>query len=129
MKNKAKCKLCESIIESFYEYDYVSCKCGEIAVYGGAGMYCEFKNENNFLRMDENGAEMSIKYLSKDDEHKKNDSPTNPPEEISRDELIYSLQQFVEATEKSPNHEKYSYVTQIMLSDCILTILNILKKG
>lgn len=33
--NKAKCRLCDDIIESKYGHDYVRCKCGEIAVDGG----------------------------------------------------------------------------------------------
>ena len=33
--NKAQCKLCKDIIESKHRHDYVSCKCGEIAVDGG----------------------------------------------------------------------------------------------
>lgn len=33
--NKAKCRRCGDIIESKHRHDYVSCKCGEIAVDGG----------------------------------------------------------------------------------------------
>lgn len=33
--NKAKCRKCGDIIESKHVHDYVSCKCGAIAVDGG----------------------------------------------------------------------------------------------
>jgi hypothetical protein len=32
---KAKCKLCEDVIESKHRHDYVACKCGEIFLDGG----------------------------------------------------------------------------------------------
>ena len=33
--NKAKCLICEDIIESRHRHDYVTCKCGNICVDGG----------------------------------------------------------------------------------------------
>lgn len=33
--NKARCKKCNTVIESKTVHDYVSCKCGAIAVDGG----------------------------------------------------------------------------------------------
>ena len=33
--NKAQCKLCNDIIESYSGHDFKYCKCGEIAVDGG----------------------------------------------------------------------------------------------
>jgi len=33
--NKARCLLCNTIIESSHRHDYVKCKCGAIAVDGG----------------------------------------------------------------------------------------------
>jgi hypothetical protein len=32
---KAKCKLCEDVIESRHRHDFVECKCGEIFLDGG----------------------------------------------------------------------------------------------
>jgi hypothetical protein len=34
-KNKAKCKLCNDIVESTYRHHFAFCKCGEIFVDGG----------------------------------------------------------------------------------------------
>jgi hypothetical protein len=33
--NKAKCRVCEDVIESKYTHDFVLCKCGSIFVDGG----------------------------------------------------------------------------------------------
>ena len=35
MSNKIKCKKCGDIIESKTRHDFVSCKCGAVAVDGG----------------------------------------------------------------------------------------------
>ena len=35
IKNSAKCKKCGDVIESKHRHDFVSCKCGAIAVDGG----------------------------------------------------------------------------------------------
>jgi hypothetical protein len=35
MHNKAKCKKCDSVIESIHRHDWKSCKCGAIFVDGG----------------------------------------------------------------------------------------------
>lgn len=34
-RNRARCRKCITIIESEHRHDYVSCKCGAIAVDGG----------------------------------------------------------------------------------------------
>ena len=54
MKNRAKCKLCNSIIESFHRHDYVTCACGEIAVDGGLDYFKVIARDYaNFLRIDD----------------------------------------------------------------------------
>jgi hypothetical protein len=61
MKNRAKCKLCNSIIESYHEYDYVTCKCSEISVTGGNIKFECFANDwNNFIRVDDQGNEIIV---------------------------------------------------------------------
>lgn len=55
MRNRAKCKKCESIIESTSLGDIVYCKCGEISVSGGDKLGCAAKDWNSFLRVDDEG--------------------------------------------------------------------------
>jgi len=55
MRNRAKCKACESIIESKSSNDEMVCKCGQISVSGGDRLGCSALNWNNFLRVDDEG--------------------------------------------------------------------------
>lgn len=73
MRNRAKCKLCETVIESIYRNDYVTCKCGEIAIDGGnQNLHCIANNWENFLRVDDNGnVIIPIIKLQEDNEEKK----------------------------------------------------------
>ncbi len=55
MRNRAKCKACESIIESLSSRDECNCKCGQISVSGGERMGCAAMDWGNFLRVDDEG--------------------------------------------------------------------------
>ncbi|HET6457265.1 MAG TPA: hypothetical protein VFG24_00095 [Nitrosopumilaceae archaeon] len=68
MKNRAKCKLCGDIIESFHSNDFVTCKCGEICVSEGNSMKCSAMHWQNFLRVDDEGNEIIpiIKDITED---------------------------------------------------------------
>src|SRR5271166_4985866 len=55
MRNRAKCKKCESIIESYHDKDTVTCRCGEISVSGGDKLGCSAMSWDNFLRVDDEG--------------------------------------------------------------------------
>lgn len=55
MRNRAKCKACEWIIESLNSRDECSCKCGQISVSGGDRMGCAAVDWSNFLRVDDEG--------------------------------------------------------------------------
>lgn len=48
--------------------DYVTCKCGEIAVDGGQEYWrCAAKDWHNFLRIDDDGREVEIKVIEKEE--------------------------------------------------------------
>lgn len=62
MRNRAKCKLCQKIVESLLPEDYQQCECGEIGIDGGNIKFKVFyKNVENFLRIDDNGNEVIVK--------------------------------------------------------------------
>lgn len=66
MRNRAKCKLCGDIIESVHNHDYISCKCGEIAVDGGQQYCrCSAKSWDNFIRVNDEGNEVIPKIMDK----------------------------------------------------------------
>lgn len=80
--NKAKCRLCGDIIESFHQYDYVVCSCGEIAVDGGReGMRCIAKNWENFIRVDADGKQYEIILKSEEAPKGQQETQTEPQPE------------------------------------------------
>lgn len=60
MRNRAKCKLCNDIIESYHPTDLVYCSCGQIGLDKGDGMKCMADNWENFLRIDDDGKEIPV---------------------------------------------------------------------
>src|ERR1700679_436667 len=100
MRNRAKCKLCNSIIESFHKYDLVECKCGEISIDGGLELLnCAAKHWENFLRIDENGKEIPIKV---EDATDKNEEIPEPKAVLTRDEQIEMLDGMIKNIENLP---------------------------
>lgn len=67
MRNRAKCKVCEAIIESLTVKDEVGCKCGQISVSGGERLLCAALNWDNFLRIDDNDNEIKPTVVDKPD--------------------------------------------------------------
>ena len=115
MKNRAKCRLCNSIIESFHRYDYVTCKCGEIAIDGGLDEFrVTARDYANFLRIDDEGNEIIVKVKEKSEPEqnepdvKQLDIDTRP----SRNDLIKMLDNMSKNVENLPEHAKLSYITQ-----------------
>lgn len=60
MKSRAKCKLCNSILESKGIHDVVSCKCGEISIdRDGYSFHVHIKNDkSNLIMIDDEGNEI-----------------------------------------------------------------------
>jgi hypothetical protein len=113
MRNIAKCKLCESIVESTHEKDYVTCKCGEISVDGGELMRCAAKNFTNFIRVDDEGNEIVVKVI---------DSP-----KPTKEELINYLDEMRKSIEQLPTNALLTPVTQYDLAAALLLIHSIFK--
>lgn len=53
IRNAAKCKLCGGIAESKHRHDYVSCRCGAIAVDGGLDYLRRTGSEGNLIDLSE----------------------------------------------------------------------------
>ncbi len=112
MRNRAKCKLCDTIIESLRENDNCECRCGEISVMGGAKMGCSAKNWNNFFRVDDE--DNIITPIIKE----KAPKPT-------REDLVNVLDEMIKRIEDMPpnamvvsiNH--YDFVSLLMLLSSI----------
>ena len=51
LRNAAKCKICDDVIESHYTHDYVTCKCGAISVDGGHDYLKRSGDPHNMINM------------------------------------------------------------------------------
>lgn len=121
MKNRAKCKLCNDIIESFHRHDYVTCKCGKIAIDGGPEYYkASAKDFKNFLRVDDEGNEIEITFQEKNDELVKAEEPIVKP---TKKELLRTLEEMVKTFNDLPqeammapiNHYDFSSLLSVLL--------------
>ncbi len=121
MRNRAKCKLCLSVIESFHHTDLVLCKCGEISVEGDKSLKCSAKDWNNFLRVDDEGNEIVVKLKGSETEIKETrHKPT-------RKELLDMLDEMVKNIEKLPDHALYSPVNHIDFTSLIMLLASIFR--
>jgi len=120
MRNRAKCKLCNSIIESFLENDFVTCKCGEISINGGAHQFhCEARNWENFLRIDDQGNEIIVKVKECIMEGEKT---------LSTEDLFQELELMISYHEKIPQVAMMSSVNYYDFYSALIVIQNILKR-
>ena len=126
MRNRAKCKLCKKVIESFHATDYVECECGEISVDEGTSLRCSAKNWSNFLRIDENDNEILVSVRT---------DPSNfPKEEVDKKgrpdkkELIDALDSLIKTYENLPEHARFSAVTHEDLTAALFLISAIIKE-
>lgn len=129
MRNRAKCKLCNSIIESFHKFDYVECECGQIAVFEGDAMRCAATDYANFLRIDDNGNEIVVKYESEQAKEATDNRPADPPKQVTKEELINMLDTMIKNIENLPQHVIELPVNHYDLVSFMICISNILKKG
>jgi len=103
MRNRAKCKLCNSIIESFHSFDFVQCTCKEIFVDAGEGLRCGAKNWDNFLRVDEEGKEFAPYVKEIAEEPPKKDKPT-------KEEALEALSELINSYDNLPAEALYAPV-------------------
>jgi hypothetical protein len=126
MRNRAKCKLCKCVIESFHPTDTVTCQCGQIYVSGGASMQCGAEDFGNFILVDDNGKEHEVRTIEKDTEvgPPEISQPLNQP---TKHELVDMLVQIVKVYEDLPDMAKQHPVTNYDMQSALSLILCILK--
>jgi len=122
MRNRAKCKKCGNMIESFHSTDLVYCKCGEIGVDGGDALRCYAIDWNNFIRVDDLGNEIKVKV--KGNEKEKVDIISSKP---NREQLLEMLNDMIKCIENLPPQAMSTYVTQYDLYSFMLLIQTVLK--
>lgn len=123
MRNRAKCKLCKSIIESFANTDYISCGCGEIAISGGTQkLQCFANNFENFMRVDDEGNEVMVTVKEKEQ------IETLPQaSKPSRKELLDMLDELRNRIETLPQHAMLSPITHADFTSLLLLLSAIFR--
>lgn len=134
MRNRAKCKKCESIIESYHRHDYVSCKCGEISVGGGLEYFkCSANDFNNFIRIDDEGNEIIVSVKDKDTKEQKPLSESNLENQSlntskpSREDLLNMLEEMVKSYEALPEYVMLTPITHADYVAGLLLLLSLLR--
>ena len=131
MRNRAKCKLCSTTIESTHRHDYVSCACGEISIDGGQD-YCRClaRNYSNFLRIDDEGNEIVVKFVDNPIKEENEGTLVNPSESVkyTKLELIEQLERLAQSIGALPQSAKFTHVTQDDMQSVIATIALIFRQ-
>lgn len=120
MRNRAKCKLCNSIIESFHSYDFVQCTCGEIFVDAGDGLRCGAKDWVNFLRVDDEGKETPITV--------KEGKDTTVVETTDKIDPLEALRQMVAIYGELPKEAQHHPVTNSDMHSILILLEHILSE-
>lgn len=86
MRNRAKCRLCNEMIESFHQFDLIACKCGEISITGGNTSFgTSAKDYANFIRIDDEDNEIEVKFVDKKEDGSSGFETNKEPPPISHD--------------------------------------------
>lgn len=129
MRNRAKCRLCNDIIESKHNQDHVSCSCGQISIDGGSEYYrCLAIDWENFIRIADDGSEVEVKIEnSPDKDHEDKAKEAIKDKRMTRDELIQHLKDHLTHAETLPPHVKQSFCTYMDLDAAISLIYAIVS--
>lgn len=141
MRNRAKCKLCNDIIESKQVGDFVTCKCGQISIDGGPSEHrrCLAHDWANFVYLDDDDNERPIKVskaLSGLEQEPKDNIAEEKAEESKQEasipgkraELMEVLKETLKNSENLPPHVKSSFVTYSDLDGLVSLIYAILRE-
>lgn len=103
-RNRAKCKLCNDIIECFGPNDYVTCKCTEITI--GPNLFARTSDWHNFLRVDDDEHEIEVTYKDKQQEQ---NAEVNEKEDLhdskpGKEQLLRELDEMIKSYDHLPKH-------------------------
>lgn len=108
MRNRAKCRQCQDIIESYHRHDYVTCKCGKISIDGGNDFFRVVAEDfNDVIRIDDEGNEIIVTVK---DNHE-SQQLENPAPNLTRKDLIDQLDLMRQEIERIPAHAMLNPIT------------------
>lgn len=123
MRNRAKCKLCDDIIESVNTHDYMTCKCGEISIDGGnsSGYWrSRAANPENLIRLNDD----DTVFIPKPKEIEEEAPPPAPIKKTrTRQDLLEELDEMTKHMDDLPPNALYAPLTHADLA----MIINIIK--
>jgi hypothetical protein len=121
MVNRAKCKLCQTILQTKHPHDYVTCNCGEITIGGGNEFFrAKIKSKENFLIIDDEGNEIVPK-----------DKVTSIQDELpkpSKEDLLEILDDMYKRIEDLPMNAALAPITHADFAALIMLLSAIFKK-
>lgn len=124
MRNRAKCKLCDSVLESFHKGDYVECKCGEISISGGNETYdCYAKEWKNFVRVDDLDNEIMVKV-----EYSEDVKPLYKEESKEDVDLLFILDEMIKNIERLPSEAMSTYINHYDYMNIMMVMKTMYKK-
>jgi hypothetical protein len=131
MRNRAKCKLCEDIIESSGT-EWINCSCAQIGISGGEKYYGTVAVDyTNFLRIDDDGNEIPVTYVEKEPAKQEVEQAAEeePTYTLTKQDKIKELESFFdhENFDKLPMHAKYGHVTEAAFQSLGLLLISILR--
>lgn len=129
MKNRAKCKLCNDVIESFHPTDLVFCSCGQIGLDGGDSLKCMATDWRNFVRVDDDGNEVVVQVkervevtLTKEDIERL--EGTSGP---TKSELLDILSEMIKTYEALPQVAMTQPITHYDLLSILMLVSSIFR--
>jgi hypothetical protein len=127
MRNRAKCRLCKEIIESFHQHDYIVCSCGEIGVDGGTDLYRVIaKDFSNFIRIDDSDREIDVTFVDVLDE-KKVETPKEDSYGLSKEDKLSMLENMCKNIENLPAHIINEPISHYDLYSALTLVLSIFR--
>lgn len=120
MRNRAKCKLCRDVIESFHQTDLIYCSCKQIAIWGGNTSYKTYAEDYaNFLRVDDDDKEIEVRV----------EGSVEPAKPIEETDPVKELDHLIHITENLPEHAKQAPTTQYDFLSMLYILKAYLKKS
>lgn len=129
MRNRAKCKVCGDVLESFHRHDYVVCKCEEISIDGGLDyLHASAKNFDNFLRIDEDDSEIPVQYHEKDQgKDQQIDKQEEAHSKPDKDQLISMLDDLIKSYDNLPQQAILAPVNHSDILSVLMLVSSLFK--
>lgn len=130
MRNRAKCKLCNDVLESFLIDDTVVCSCGEISISGGEyRLLSSSRSYKNFLRIEDDGSEKPVKYIEEGKAGGDDQNVEEPVKPLTKKELINVLENKIKSLENLPPNAMTQPTTHYDLYETLLLLISIVRSS